>query len=122
MAENIVDRSDGSGEGPSPGSWKFLTNHGHVLLSVALDPDIRVQEMARNVGITTRATMLILKDLEDASYIHRERVGRRTHYTVDRDRRFRHPAAASHQVAELIAIFADDRTNIDTVAPVSTAS
>jgi len=122
MVKNTFESPEGSAGGPGPGSWKFLTNHGHVLLAVAIDPDIRVQEVARSVGVTTRATLLILKDLEDAGYIHRERVGRRTHYTVDRGCRFRHPAAASHRVAELIAIFADDRTNIDTVAPVSTAS
>jgi len=95
---------------PSPRSWKFLTNHGHVLLGVALDPDVLVQDLARTVGITTRATMLILKDLEDAGYVHRERVGRRTHYTVHRHQPFRHPTAADHPVDELIAVFAEART------------
>lgn len=90
-------------------SWTFLTNHGHVLLAVALDPDIRVKEVARSVGITTRHALLILRDLEDAGYVHRERVGRATHYTVQRNRPFRHPTAAAHQVAELIAIFTDSR-------------
>lgn len=101
-------------QSPEPGaptsstrSWTFLTSHGHVLLAVALDPDIRVKEVAGRVGITTRHALLILRDLEDAGYIHRERVGRATHYTVQRNRPFRHPTAAAHQVAELIAIFTD---------------
>ena len=91
---------------PSDGrSWTFLTNHGHVLLAVAMDPDIHVKELARIVGITTRHALLILRDLEDAGYVRRERVGRANHYTVHSGRPFRHPTAASHQVHELLDIF-----------------
>lgn len=86
--------------------WTFLTNHGHVLLAVANAPDNRVSDIAAHVGITTRATLAILRDLEDAHYIERTRVGRRTHYTVNRHRPFRHPATATHEVGELLAIFA----------------
>lgn len=86
-------------------SWTFLTNHGHVLLAVAMDPDIHVKELARIVGITTRHALLILRDLEDAGYVRRERVGRANHYTVHSSRPFRHPTAASHQVHELLDIF-----------------
>ena len=89
----------------SASSWTFLTNHGHVLLAVAMDPDIPVKELARIVGITTRHALLILRDLEDAGYVRRERVGRANHYTVHSSRPFRHPTAASHQVHELLDIF-----------------
>lgn len=86
--------------------WTFLTNHAHVLLAVAHDPDIRVHDIAEVVGITDRAALLILQDLEDAGYVHRERRGRRNHYTLERGQPFRHPAHATHGVDELIAIFA----------------
>lgn len=86
-------------------SWTFLTNHGHVLLAVAMNPDIHIKEMAQVVGITTRHALLILRDLEDAGYVRRERVGRVNHYTVHSSRPFRHPTAASHQVHELLDIF-----------------
>ena len=89
----------------STSSWTFLTNHGHALLEVARDPDIRVKELAQIVGITTRHALLILRDLEDAGYVRRERVGRVNHYTVHSSRPFRHPAEASHQVHELLDIF-----------------
>ncbi|MFI7742620.1 winged helix-turn-helix domain-containing protein [Kocuria sp. HR5S1] len=88
--------------------WTFLTNHGHVLLAVAQSQDARVAEIAAQVGITARATLTILKDLEDAGYLRRHRVGRRSHYTVDAHRHFRHPATAGHEVGELLAIFAPD--------------
>jgi DNA-binding transcriptional ArsR family regulator len=95
-----------TGRRPGSDRWRLLTNHGHVLLAVAGAPDIRVEELAQVVGITTRAVLLILRDLEDAGYVRRERVGRRTHYTVQRHRPFRHPVAAAHTIDELIAIFA----------------
>jgi hypothetical protein len=86
-------------------SWTFLTNHGHVLLAVAADPDVRVEEIAAQVGITTRATLGILRDLEDAGYLVRTRRGRRTHYELQPHRPFRHPSTAGHEVDELLAVF-----------------
>ena len=94
-------------EGPQRPSWTFLTNHGHVLLAVASDPDMRVNDVAARVGITPRAALVILHDLEEAGYLQRQRVGRRTHYEVERHRPFRHPTTAAHDIDELLAIFVD---------------
>jgi predicted ArsR family transcriptional regulator len=88
------------------GHWTFLTNHAHLLLAVARDPDARVHELATSVGISDRAALMILDDLEAAGYLRRERVGRRNRYTVDEHRPFRHPTTAAHDVGELLAIFA----------------
>ena len=65
-----------------PGEWTFLTNHGHVLIAVATDPQARLREIAQRVGITERAAQLIVNDLEAAGYISKERVGRRNRYEV----------------------------------------
>ena len=92
--------------GPARPAWTFLTNHGHVLLSVARDPDIRVSDIAARVGITTRAALQILKDLESAGYLQRARVGRRTHYPIRPPQHFRHPATAAQDVDGLIRLFA----------------
>lgn len=89
-------------------SWTFLTNHGHVLLAVAADPDARVADVAARVGISTRATLGILADLEEAGYVTRARRGRRTHYEVQPHRPFRHPAAAHRDVDGLLALFRPD--------------
>ena len=86
-------------------TWTFLTNHGHVLLSVAREPDILVADIAERVGITTRAALQILKDLESAGYLLRTRVGRRTHYTIRPHQHFRHPATAAQEVDGLIRLF-----------------
>ena len=92
--------------GPARPAWTFLTNHGHVLLYVARDPDIRVTDLAGRVGITTRAALQILKDLESAGYLQRARVGRRTHYTIRPHQHFRHPATAAQEVDGLLRLFA----------------
>lgn len=103
----------GGATGPTPpgrparSSWTFLTNHAHVLLTVAREPDVRVADLAARVGITARAALLVLRDLEDAGYLRRERVGRRTRYRVQEHRPLRHPNEASHEVDELIAVFTD---------------
>lgn len=91
--------------GPMRPSWTFLTNHGHVLLSVARDPEIRVVDIAERVGITTRAALLILKDLEDGGYLQRTKVGRRTRYTIRPHQHFRHPTTAAQEVDGLIRLF-----------------
>jgi DNA-binding transcriptional ArsR family regulator len=110
----------GAAEGPTTGqdpdeaggesrpSWTILTNHGHVLLAVARDPDMLVEDIAKRVGITRRATLHILKDLEEAGYIERVKEGRRTHYLVEGNRPFRHPAEADHDVGALLKIFAGE--------------
>ena len=108
MTASTRDRgsADGAGEdGRGRPSWTFLTNHGHVLLAVAGDPDARVEDLAARVGISSRAALTILRDLEEAGYVIRTRRGRRTHYELRPHQHFRHPATAAHEVDELLAIF-----------------
>lgn len=87
-------------------SWTFLTNHGHVLLAVAADPDARIEELAARVGVSARAVLGILPDLADDGYVIRSRRGRRTHYEVVSHRPFRHPHEADREIGRLLAIFA----------------
>ena len=88
-----------------PQEWTFLTSHAHLLLAVAQSPDARVRDLAATVGISERATLTILGDLEAAGYLHRTRLGRRNHYSLHPGQPFRHPTTAAHHVDELIAIF-----------------
>ncbi|HJV97615.1 MAG TPA: MarR family winged helix-turn-helix transcriptional regulator [Arthrobacter sp.] len=88
-------------------TWTFLTNHGHVLLAVATNPDARVKDIAEKVGITPRSTLQILKDLEAGGYLHRSRDGRRTRYAIEPHQHFRHPATATREIDGLIGLFAD---------------
>ncbi len=87
-------------------AWTFLSNHGHILLCIARDPDIRVREIAQAVGITERAVQRILGELEEAGVISRRRKGRRTHYQIDERLPLRHPIESHHSVGELLRLAA----------------
>jgi len=89
---------------PSTPPWTFLSNHGHILVCVARDPNIRVREIAQAVGITERAVQRILGELEAAGVILRRRNGRRTHYEIDGELPLRHPVEADHTIEELLSL------------------
>lgn len=85
--------------------WTFLTNHAHVLVALARDPDIRLRDVAILVGITERSVQSIVADLEAAGYLQRVRLGRRNRYQVDPTGPLRHPAERDHAVGELLRVF-----------------
>lgn len=92
---------------PSVPPWTFLSNHGHVLVCVAAQPDIRLSEIADRVGIGERAAHRIVHDLLDAGYVSSEKVGRRNVYTVDLDRPLRHPLEAHRRIRAIIEPLVD---------------
>ena len=87
-----------------PAAWTFLTNHSHVLICLALDPHLRLREVADRVGITERAVQKIVAELEEAGVIQRHREGRRNSYTIHRDRPLRHPVESHRKIADLLAM------------------
>ncbi|MCA9286224.1 MAG: helix-turn-helix transcriptional regulator [Phycisphaerales bacterium] len=84
--------------------WTFLTNHAHVLVCLAGDPELRLREVAAMVGITERAVQKIVLDLEDAGILVRRREGRRNTYEIRPDQPLRHPVEAHRSVADLIRL------------------
>ncbi|MFN8076667.1 MAG: helix-turn-helix domain-containing protein [Kineosporiaceae bacterium] len=103
-------------------SWTFLSNHGHVLLAIAEDPDVRMRDIAARVGITERAAQLIVADLEAAGYLTHTRVGRRNSYQLAQGRPFRHPAESGRVVDDLVAIFSDGRLRQQHGGPAESAA
>jgi hypothetical protein len=93
----------------SGGSWTLLTGHGHVLVEIARNPRARIRDIAAAAGITERTAQAIVTDLEAAGYITRARTGRRTRYTVNPDRQFRHSAQEGLRVGPLLDVLATDR-------------
>jgi len=86
------------------GTWTFLTNHTHVLLTLYRNPDLRQRDIAAMVGLTEGAVQKILHDLEEGGYLQVERVGRRNHYEVDDSGHLRHPLEAGHQIGEVLRL------------------
>ena len=100
--------------------WTLLSNHGHVLVCIAGDPDLRLRDIAARVGITERAVFSIVNDLEADGYVTRIHVGRRNRYELNRARPMRHPVEAGHTVGELLgALTAASATPIERVAGLS---
>jgi DNA-binding MarR family transcriptional regulator len=86
---------------PPEGSWTFFTNHGHVLVCIAQNPDIRISDIADLVGIGERAAHRIVGELVDGGYVIRTKDGRRNTYTVDYSQHLRHPLEAGHTIGEI---------------------
>ena len=87
-----------------PSGWTFLTNHAHVLICVAQDPDARVRDVAQQVGITERAVQRILGELEADGYLERGREGRRNRYLVQQRLPLRHDLEAHRTAADLLKL------------------
>ena len=85
-------------------SWHFLSNHAHTLICLADDPEARVRDVADRVGITERAAMRIVKHLEEAGIITRQREGRRNRYVIHAHRKLRHPLESHCSVGLLLAL------------------
>ena len=83
--------------------WRFVTNHAHVLETIAADPTSRIRDIARTVGITERTVAQIVNDLVAAGYLTKFRDGRRNRYEVHPELPLRHPRHRHHTVGELIS-------------------
>jgi DNA-binding transcriptional ArsR family regulator len=87
---------------PTALGWTFLSNHGHVLLCLAAEPEMRLRDVAVRVGITERAVQRIVAELEDAGYLERNRNGRRNRYEFHPAIHLRHPVEGHRTIGELI--------------------
>ena len=88
----------------SGGRWTVFTNHGHVLILLAQDPELVLREVAGRVGITERAVQRIIADLEEAGFLERARVGRRNRYRIRTGQALRHPIEAHRTVGDLVGL------------------
>jgi DNA-binding MarR family transcriptional regulator len=85
--------------------WTFLSNHSHVLLFLAKNPNTTIRSMADEIGITERAVLGIIGDLSEAGYITIEKNGRRNFYKVNRQLKFRHQLESHKSIGNLIKVF-----------------
>lgn len=86
------------------GTWTFLSNHTHVLVCLAADPEQTLRDVAAQVGITERAVQRIIAELEAAGALERERDGRRNRYRLDRTLPLRHPLEQHCRIGDVLAL------------------
>ncbi len=94
---------------PQESMWTFLTNHTHVLFCLSRDPNMRMRDIASEVGITERAVQRIVAELRAAGYLDGERDGRRIEYTILRDKHLRHPLESACRIGEVLDVLEGSR-------------
>lgn len=82
--------------------WTFLTNHTHLLVVLSREPDMRIRDLADEVGITQRAVQRILAELVEAKILKVSKDGRRNRYAINRKTRLRHALESRHTIGELL--------------------
>ncbi len=87
-------------------SWRFLTNHGRMLLCLARASDLRIRDLALVLGVTERSAQKIVSDLVEAGYVTRTRVGRRNAYQIHVERPL--PLSRELTVSHMFELFHPD--------------
>jgi DNA-binding IclR family transcriptional regulator len=85
-----------------PHGWTFLSNHAHVLICIAKDPNIRLTEVAELVGIRERTVHRIVHELSEAGYLSVIKDGRNNTYEIDLTKPLRHPLEADHDIRAVV--------------------
>ncbi|CAA9347117.1 MAG: hypothetical protein AVDCRST_MAG72-1190 [uncultured Nocardioidaceae bacterium] len=93
----------------APAAWTFLSNHGHVLVALAQDPEARMREVAERVGITERAVQQIVRDLVEQGYVEKSKTGRRNEYRIVEAAHLRHELEAGVSLREFVGMLGRPR-------------
>ena len=83
-------------------TWNFLTNHGRALLCIADNPDIRIRDIAANLGITERRAHGIVTDLTEAGYLIKNKEGRRNRYEIQAHLPLPEPTGRERAIGEVL--------------------
>ena len=94
--------------------WDFITNHGGVLMVVYGQPRITAREISQQLGITERAVLRIVAELDEAGYITRSRQGRTNTYTVNQSRPLHGPILKDIAVGDLLNVLKPSSVEIGT--------
>lgn len=82
--------------------WRLLTNHALALIHTYEHPRSTLREIAASVGITERATLSILRQLEEEGLVSRVKEGRQNRYTVHLTEVLNSRALDPYNIEELV--------------------
>ncbi len=88
------------------GDWTFFSNYGHVLVCLARNREVRLRDVAQEVGITERAVQKIVRDLQEAGFITVTKQGRCNRYLINKRKSLRHGLESHCTVGKLLALVA----------------
>ncbi len=63
-------------------NWRFITNHGLILATIAKGEGKTAREIGDSVGVTERTAHKIIIDLEKDGYIIKNKIGNKNTYTI----------------------------------------
>ena len=90
--------------------WTFMSNHAHVLVYIARNPEARLRDIAAAVNVTERTTQRIITQLRDAGVLELEKFGRRNRYAINLESELRHPMESHATVGDLLSNILDRRS------------
>jgi DNA-binding IclR family transcriptional regulator len=96
-------------------NWSFLSNHGRALLCITQNPDVRLREIASELGITERHAYAIVADLTDAGYVVKEKDGRRNRYQVQSHLALPELPDRERAIGDVLDVLADRRSKAPVV-------
>ena len=82
--------------------WTFLSDHAQVLVVLARDPRNDARAVAKATGIDIDRVRAILRDLEEARFIRRERKGGTDFTFINREMALHHAVEGHHAVGRLL--------------------
>jgi hypothetical protein len=89
--------------------WNFLTKHARALLCIARDPDVRLRDIALNLGITERRAYAIVADLTTAGYVIKTKDGRRNRYEIQAHMPLPEPDSRARAIGEVLELLGNSR-------------
>ena len=99
--------------------WYLVSSRGSILFYIALNPGCTIADLTDAMSLTQRSVWGIVSDLRQAGMITTEKVGRRSHYTVNLEASFLHPTLPEFPLSvilgELVSLSdsLNDRTEED---------
>jgi Mn-dependent DtxR family transcriptional regulator len=94
-------------------AWTFITNHGAVLALIGQHDQITARDIAKELDITERSVMRIIKDLESEGYINRERKGRVNIYRVNADVPLRRRDKRDIMIGDLLTVLDNSAKSVN---------
>ncbi len=83
----------------------MLSKHGQALVSISRRPDIRMIDLAHELGMTERAIRLVLAALKTSEALRVVRRGRNNRYEVDFDFALTHPVENGLSLRQFLALY-----------------
>ncbi|GAA5481484.1 hypothetical protein [Haloferula sargassicola] len=86
-------------------TWNLLSKHGQALVSISRRPDIRLVDLAEELGMTERSIRLVLAALKTSQALRVKRRGRNNRYEVDLDYALTHPLEDGISLRKFLALY-----------------